>query len=406
MNVSFFIARRLYADPEGQLRSSRPAIRVALMGIVIGVLVMVLTLCVVVGFKRTITDKVACFGAHIQITNFDSNNTFELQPVAVSDSLLQHLSSLRHVKRVETFLTKPCILKTDDSFQGIVLKGKDALDFLLPNLLSGRLPETDTEVLCSDCLCRDLKLALGDRIDCYSVGEQVQVRRFTISGIYATGFQEADKMYVWSRSSVVRRLNHWSDNQVSGIEITVDNIAHLEEVSDLVWFATANRFDEDGNGLYAQTLQQLNPQIFAWLDLLDMNVIVIIILMLCVSGFNIISGLIILILDSIRLIGTLKALGADNLFVRRIFVYEAAMLIGKGVLIGNVLALALAVVQYTTHLLPLDPVTYYVDFVPVAFPWLWLLLLNIGVVLVSVLVLLVPSVVAAHISPARVMRFE
>ena len=288
----------------------------------------------------------------------------------------------------------------------MAVSAKDALDFLLPNLLSGRLPETDTEVLCSDCLCRDLKLALGDRIDCYSVGEQVQVRRFTISGIYATGFQEADKMYVWSRSSVVRRLNHWSDNQVSGIEITVDNIAHLEEVSDLVWFATANRFDEDGNGLYAQTLQQLNPQIFAWLDLLDMNVIVIIILMLCVSGFNIISGLIILILDSIRLIGTLKALGADNLFVRRIFIFEAAMLIGKGVLIGNVLALALAAVQYTTHLLPLDPVTYYVDFVPVAFPWLWLLLLNIGVVLVSVLVLLVPSVVAAHISPARVMRFE
>ena len=406
MNVSFFIARRLYADPAAQRSSSRPAIRVALMGIIIGVLVMVLTLCVVVGFKRTITSKVACFGAHIQITNFDSNNTFELQPVAISDSLLQHLSSLRHVERVETFLTKPCILKTNDSFQGIVLKGKDALDFLTPNLLLGHLPETDTEVLCSDCLCRSLKLSLGDRIDCYSVGEQVQVRRFTIAGIYATGFQEADQMYVWCRSNVVRRLNHWNPNQVSGIEITIDDIAHLEEAGDLVWFATANRFDEDGNGLYTQTLQQLNPQIFAWLDLLDMNVIVIIILMLCVSGFNIISGLIILILDSIRLIGTLKALGANNLLVRRIFIYEATMLIGKGVILGNVLALILAAVQYTTHLLPLDPVTYYVDFVPVAFPWLWLLLLNIGVVLVSVLVLLVPSVVAAHISPARVMRFE
>ena len=137
-----------------------------------------------------------------------------------------------------------------------------------------------------------------------------------------------------------------------------------------------------------------------------MNVIVIIILMLCVSGFNIISGLIILILDSIRLIGTLKALGANNLFVRRIFIYEATMLIGKGVILGNVLALVLAAVQYGTHLLPLDPVTYYVDFVPVAFPWLWLLLLNIGVVIISVLILLIPSVVAAHISPARVMRFE
>jgi len=406
MKHEWFIAQRLYFDESGRRRSSRPAVRTALAGIIIGVTVMLLTVCVVVGFKTTVTEKVACVGAHIQVTSFENNNTFEMTPIIVSDSLLQRLRHIPHVASVNTFLTKPGIIKTDDSFQGIVLKATDNPALFAGQVCVGRMPEKDNEVIMSAQQCRTLRLDTGGVVMCYFVGDDVRVRKMRICGMYSTGFSEADQLLVWCTPCVIRRLNGWTDSQVSGIEVRIDNMRRLEQVADCVWFATANRLDEDGNGLYSQTLEQLNPQIFAWLDLLDMNVIIIIILMLFVSGFNIISGLIILILDSIQLIGVLKALGADNSFVRRIFITESSMLVGKGMLWGNVIGLGIAALQYFTHLIPLDPVTYYVDFVPVAFPWGWLLLLNAGVAAVSVLVMIAPSVVAAHISPARVMRYD
>jgi lipoprotein-releasing system permease protein len=217
---------------------------------------------------------------------------------------------------------------------------------------------------------------------------------------------EMDKMFILGHIDVIRRLNGWDADQVSGIEVLVDDLHFLDEVSDCVYYITANRLDEEGNAFYTQNLQQLNPQIFGWLDLLDMNVVIIIILMLCVSGFSIVTGLIILILDSVQLIGTLKALGADNAFVRRVFVYQALMLIGKGLLLGNAIGIGLCALQYYTHLIPLDPRSYYVTYVPMAFSWGWWLLLNLGTILVSWAILLAPSAVVTQISPAKVMHFE
>ena len=205
----------------------------------------------------------------------------------------------------------------------------------------------------------------------------------------------------------VRRLQGWETNVYSGVEILVDDIAMIDEVADKIYFATVNHLDEDGYHVYyVQTLREQNPAIFAWLDLLDMNVIVIIVLMLLVAGFNIVSGLIILILDGVQLIGTLKALGADNRFVQRIFLAQAALLIGKGVLWGNILGLGLAALQYFTHLVPLEAATYYVDHVPVAFAWGWIVALNILTIGISLLILLLPSMIITKISPAKVMHFE
>ena len=217
---------------------------------------------------------------------------------------------------------------------------------------------------------------------------------------------EMDRLFVLGHLKVVKQLNSWDENQVSGIEILVDDLDNLEEATDAVYFATANRLDAGGNAYYTQNLQQLNPQIFGWLDLLDMNVVIIILLMLCVSGFSIITGLIILILDSVSLIGTLKALGADNSFIRRVFVYQALMLIGKGMLWGNVLGIFLCVLQSLTHMIPLEASTYYVSYVPMAFSWGWWLLLNVGTMLVSWIILLAPSAIVSQISPAKVMHFE
>lgn len=411
LKPEIWIAQRLYfsqnSSKEAEARSSRPAVRVALAGIIIGVMVMIITICVVVGFKQTITDKVAGFGSHIQIVNFDNNSTYEMQPVSVSDSMLTALRAFPHVASVQVFATKPGIVKTDDAFAGIVFKGTDYWNYFAANLIDGTLPEKTNDVIISELQAKQLSLRVGESMLSYFVDESVRVRKLHITGIYSTGFGDFDQIFVLGNIDVVRRLNGWDENEVSGVEILVDNIRHLDNTADQVYFATVNHLDENGYNLYyVQTLQQLNPQIFAWLDLLDMNVVVIILLMLCVSGFSIISGLIILILDSIQLIGVLKALGADNRFVRRIFISEAIMLIGKGVFWGNVLGLGLCAVQYFTHILPLEASTYYVNYVPIAFPLGWWLLLNIGTIAVSLLIMLAPSAIVTKISPARVMHFE
>ena len=400
------IARRLYFSEEGKARTSRPAVRVALGGIVIGVMVMIVAICVVVGFKQEVQRKVAGFGSHIQVVNFDNNATYELRPVDISDSLIHKLQGLPHVKNVSTFASKPGILKTDSAFQGIIFKGTDYWDYFAENLVVGSLPSAANEVIVSTVLAAQLHLTVGDHILCYFVQESLRVRRLYISGLYNTCMSEMDRMFVMGDIALVRQLNHWTDSQASGIEVLVDDLKYLREVADRVYFATANRLDEAGNAFYTQTLEQLNPQIFGWLDLLDMNVIIIILLMLCVSGFSIITGLIILILESVNLIGTLKALGANNQFVRRIFIYEAILLVGKGMVFGNIIGLGLVALQHFTRIIPLDAATYYVSYVPMAFPWGWLIMLNLGVLVISWLVLLAPSAIVAQISPAKVMHFE
>jgi len=406
MRAETFIAQRLFFAQQGQQQASRPAVKVALVGIIVGVVVMILTFCIVVGFKQTITSKMAGFGAHIQVTNFEDNATYELSPISISDSLIQALSQLPHVAQVHPFLTKPGVLKTSDAFQGIVLKGTAYWDYFAANLMRGQVPQQPQQVLVSDNVARAMHLDVDSAVYCYFVGDELRVRKLLVSGIYRTGFKEYDDLFLIAPEPLIRQLNQWSDTLVSGLEIMVDDWAYLEDAADAVYFSTANRMQDNGEVLYTQTIEQLNPQIFSWLDLLDMNVVVIIILMLCVSGFNIVSGLIILILDSIRLIGTLKALGADNRFVRRIFITQSTMLVGQGILWGNVIGLGLAALEYFTHLIPLDAASYYVDYVPVAFPWLALLGLNIGTVILSVLILLAPSSIVTRISPARVMHFD
>ena len=405
-NSEWKIAYRLYFSQEGKYRTSRPAVRVALAGIVIGVMVMLVSICVVVGFKQEIQRKVAGFGSHIQVVNFDNNDTYELQPVEVSDSILYKLAELPHVQQVNTFASKPGILKTDSAFHGIIFKGPEYWSYFSDHLIDGRLPENPNEVIVSTQLAAQLNLGIDDAILCYFIQDDLRVRKLHICGIYNTFMSEMDRLFVLGHIELVQRLNQWNVNQVSGIEIMVDDLKNLQMVADDVYFATANRLDDAGNAFYTQTLEQLNPQIFAWLDLLDMNVVIIIILMLFVSGFSIITGLIILILESVSLIGTLKALGANNSYIRRIFIYEAILLVGKGVILGNIIGIGLIALQYFTHLIPLDASTYYVNYVPMAFPWGGIILLNVGVLLVSWLIMLAPSAIVSQISPAKVMHFE
>lgn len=405
-NATSYIAHRLYYSSSSRRGAVKPAVKVALIGLIIGIMVMIVTVCVVIGFKDTVASQVAGFGSHIEVVNYDNNNTYEMLPVAVNDSLLVKLSSLSHVTAVSPFYTKPGVIKSETDYSGVVIKATTRWTYFEQNLKAGHMPEQNNQVIMSASLARKLELNLSDVLYAYFIGSSAQVRKLQLVGIYETGVSEYDNLFVLAYPSLIQGLNKWQPNQASGIDIWIDDLSHLYTASDDVYFATANRLDEDGNALYTQNLQQLNPQIFAWLDLLDMNVLVIIFLMMAVSGFAIISGLIILILNSVQLIGTLKALGANNRFVKTIFIKQAALLISRGMLIGNALGLGLCAVQYFTHLIPLDSASYYVPFVPIAFPWLWIIVLNALFLFVSLLVLLLPATIIAKISPSQVMKYE
>lgn len=418
MRNELFIAKRLYyARTDKDKKVSLPAIRVALTAIIVGMVVMIITIFVVVGFKQEIQRKVAGFGSDIQIVNFDNNNTYEMQPICVGDSLLQEIAMLDGVEYVQRFATKPGMLKTDSAFQGIIFKGmplqsnatgkeKNGWTFFEEYLAAGHLPQQKNEVIISTTMSKLLGLGVGDSFYAYFIEEQIRSRKFLVAGLYDTQFSDYDKSFVLGDIQQVQSLNNWRADQVSGIDIQIEDFSQLGKTSDEVWIRTANRADEDGNFLYTQNIIDMNPNIFSWLELLNVNVVVIIILMLCVAGFNIISGLLILILDAVQLIGILKALGADNGYIRRIFLYRAGFLILNGMLWGNVAGLLLCAVQYFFHIIPLDPTAYYVSYVPIAFHWGWWAALNIGTFAVSMLILLAPSSIITRISPAKVMHFE
>lgn len=412
----------MYYSQTGRRMMSRPAVRVARGAIAVGIAVMIATIFIVVGFKHEVTSKVVGFGSHLQVVSFDSNNTYELRAIEVSDSLLDVIRTTQGVRRAEPFVTKPALIKTADAFQGVVLKGhrlpidiEDPLSskpddnfwtFFSGNLTEGTLPTAQGQVLLSASLARHLQLGVDSTFLCYFIGDNIRARRYRVSGLYETGLKEADDMFVLSDIRDLQRLQGWDSTQVSGIDIVVDDFSRLSETYDNVYMRVANRFDEQGNTMYVTNVVDRNPAIFSWLALLDTNVVVIILLMLAVAGMNIISGLIILILGSIEMIGIFKSLGASNTFLQRVFLLQGSLLISEGLLIGNAVGLALCALQYLFRIVPLDPTSYYVSYVPVSFEWGWWLLLNIATMAVSVAILIAPARLVTRISPAQIMRYE
>jgi lipoprotein-releasing system permease protein len=413
LNVEYFIAKRINFQ-QGKKNVSRPAVRIATIGIALGLAVMLISVCVVIGFKSQIENKIIGFGGHIQITNFDNNNTYEMNPIKMDPALIQKIRQIPGVVHVQRFATKPGIIKTDKEFQGIILKGIDKdfdWNFFRSNLLEGNIlnVRSDTlknEILLSRNLSNLLGLKLGDELFMYFIQDQVRARKFKIVGIFSTNFVDYDQMFVLTDIRQVQRLNNWDSASFGGLEVLIDDFNKIDERGEAVYAATANIFSRDGNAYYTQTIKQLNPQIFSWLDLLDMNVWVILILMLSVAGFNMISGLLILILERTNMIGILKSLGATNWSVRKIFLYHSFFLIAKGMFWGNLIGLSICAIQYFTGIIPLDPEAYYVASVPVAFPWGYIVLLNVGTLIASVLMMIAPSYLITKISPAKIIRYE
>ena len=417
MNFELFIARKVhFSKTAGERQVTPPAVRIAIIGIALGLATMLLSVAIIIGFKKEVRNKVVGFGAHIQITNFDSNTSYETTPIMVSDTLLNELRAYPGIRHVEQFATKPGILKTENDFQGIVLKGIDEhfdWTFFQAHLKEGEVftvdPDRETEdVIISRYLANLLELKCNDSFLAYFVQniEDVRARKLHIRGIYETGFIDCDKVFVYADIKQVRRLNGWDTDAVSGLELFVDEYKQLDEIVDYLYFHLINKQDREGNTYYVRSIKDLNMMIFSWLGVLDINVVIILILMMAVSGFTMISGLLIIILERTNMIGILKALGQNNRSIRSIFLYISVFLISKGMIWGNVIGLGICFVQSTFRLIKLEPSDYYLDAVPVDLSFTNWFLINLGALVVSLLMMLLPSYLITKINPARTMHFE
>lgn len=420
MNTELFIAKRIISDKNAAKKISRPIIRIAIIGIALGLAVMIITVAIVTGFQSEIRDKIIGFGSHIQITNYDANNSYEPNPISAKQDFYPLLLKIPEVKHVQVYATKNGIIKTKTDNEGVLLKGigKDYdWTFIKKNLVEGNVfavndTEASKQIVVSKQTADRLGIKINDRLiiyfitkkksdpnkDAYSEYEQ-RVKDFHVSGIYETGFEEFDKKMVFVDIAQVQKLNYWTKDQIGGFEVLVDNYDDIDKTGDVI-------SDIIGPGFNAQTIKRLQQTIFSWLDLQDVNATIVITLMILVAAINMISALLILILERTNMIGTLKSLGASNGSIQKIFLYNGAYLIGKGLLWGNVIGIALCFIQIQSGIFTLPKETYYVSVIPIHISFTYFLLLNIGTMMACMLMLILPSFLISKITPAKAIHFR
>jgi lipoprotein-releasing system permease protein len=414
MNLPYFIAHRLIKGRAEGSSFSRPINVIAVIGIAMGLAVMILAVAILTGFKQHIREKVVGFGANIQIVNFDSNLSFETAPINEVQDFIPKIKQIPGIRHVQVFATKAGIIKTNDEIQGVVLKGVGSdfdWSYFRSNMVDGKVftvndsSRTDN-VIISKKIAGMLKLRKGDSFIMHFVQDPPRMRKFTICGIYETSLEEFDKMYVYCDIGHIKRLNGWKEDQVSGFEIFIKDFDKLDDMTTAVRDAIGYKITEDEEKFKVTNIRIKYPQIFDWLNFQDINVMIIIFLMLVVAGFNMISGLLILILEKTNMIGVLKALGSNDITIRRIFLYQAAWLIGKGLFWGNLIGIGLAFLQLKTGLVTLDPTSYYIKTVPVNLQLTHILLLNAGTMAAILIMLLVPSKLISRITPVKAIKYD
>ena len=379
-----------------------------------GLAVMILAVSILTGFKKEIRDKVVGFGSHIQIMNFDSNISLETTPISDTQEFIPKIKQIPGIRHLQVFATKAGIIKTDEDTQGVKLKGIGSdfdWSYFSSNMVDGSVfTVNDTgrsdKVIISKKISDMLRLRTGDSFVMHFVQKPMRMRKFTICGIYETSLEEFDKIYVFCDIGHIKRLNGWEDDQVSGFEIFIDDFDKLDAMTMAVRDAIGYKITEEEAKFKVTNIRIMYPQIFDWLNFQDINVIIIILLMLIVAGFNMISGLLILILEKTNMIGILKALGSEDFTIRRVFLYQAAYLIGKGLLWGNLIGIGLAFLQLKTGVITLDPSSYYIKTVPVNLELAHILLLNAGTMVAIIIMLLVPSQLISRITPVKAIRYD
>jgi len=384
-------------------------VRLGIISVALGLSVMIISVSIVTGFQNQIRNKVIGFGSHITITNFEVNSSYEPSPLSIHQPFYPSLDTLPGIKHIQVFATKAGIIKTEDQIEGVILKGIGSdydWSFFKDKITEGKhLTVTDSlktdDVIISKNLAARLKLSLEEPLFMYFIIQdemQPRGRKFNICGIFETGLEEFDKLYIIGDIYHIQKLNKWENDQVGGFEVLIDNYDQVETMGELV-------YKQIGYELNSKTIKQLHPQIFEWLSLQDMNVIVIISLMVLVAGITMISTLLILILEKTSMIGTLKAFGTTNRSIRKIFLYNAIYIIGKGLIWGNAIALGLSLLQLKTGLFKLNQESYYVSEIPVNLQLSHFIIINVGTMIVCTLMLIIPTYIITKISPVKAIRF-
>ena len=412
---SWFIAHRLYDGGNRTRRASRTAILIATAGVALGIAVMILSVSVALGFKQEVQHKIVGIGNHIVVQNYQSSFSDDYRPIAITDSLVSELERIPEVTHVQRFCMKSGMLKTNESFQGVVFRGIDEhydLGFLRSVLVEGSIEKpfsgskSSGQLVISERLARQLHLNVGDKVYAYFFEETLRARSFKVQAIYATNLSEYDNRLVFCDYYTCHQLLRFESDQSSGAEVTVSDMNHLASVSDAIARKINHKQDSYGQNYTSPTIKEQYPHIFAWLDLLDLNVIIILALMIAVACFTTVSGLLIIILERTQFIGIMKALGSTNKSLRQIFIYFAMLIVGRGMIVGNLLGIGFCLIQKHFGLIHLDASTYYVDAVPIELSWKWILFINVATFVIATLALVLPSFLVSRIRPARSIRFE
>ena len=410
MNLEYFIAKRLIVSKSYKSSVSSPIIKIAILAIALSILMMVMSVATGVGLQQKIREKISAFNGHVIVSNFDDNQSqVTAEPI---DSRLLPVSQLKKnsfITHVQPIITKGALIRTETDVEGIIFKGVDASyqwKNLKEFLVEGKIPtykEGDiNEVLISQFLANRLKLKVGSSFNTFFMkaqGKLPSVRKFKIAGIYNSGFQEFDSSYIIGNMVHLQRINKWQPNQVGAYEIFIDDFSQLDERAKEIYKTIPPTFN-------STSISEKYFSVFEWLKLFDFNILVILIIMIGVATINMVVALLVLILERTQLIGMLKALGASNWSVRKIFLYNAAHLISRGLLWGNGIAILLLVLQKKFEIIKLNPESYYVSSAPVDINLLHILLLNVGTILICVLVLLIPSYLITKISPIKALKFD
>lgn len=411
LNFEFFIAKRLISTKKYKSSISAPIIKIAIAAIAIGVIMMLVSFATGVGLQVKIREKIAAFNGHILIQNYDNNSSqVSLMPVSLEQDFYPEFQSVEGISHVQAVAAKAGIIRTETDFEGIIVKGVGG-DFKWENfedfLVQGALPDfsdnLNEDILISEYLAKRMGFGVGDKVITFFLREDVNksplLRAFNVRGIYSSGFQEFDELYLLADIRHIQRLNNWEKNEVGGFEVFIEDFNQLDQKGGEVYDNTSSLLD-------TQTIRQKYYSIFEWLSLFDFNIALIIGIMILVAGINMITALLVLILERTQMIGILKALGEGNWSIRKIFLYNAAYLIGLGLFWGNLIGLGLLFIQKYFKLFPLNPETYYVTEVPVYIGWEYILAVNIGTLVLCFLMLLIPSIVITRISPVKAMKFD
>jgi len=406
LNIEYFIAKKISVKAERTF--SKLIVRIAISGIMLSLSVMMLSVAIIKGFKTEIQDKVRGYVGDIRIFKLDLNNSFELSPFAPSAETLKALKNNPQIEYFQPYSTKPAIISANDEVEGINFKGVDSSyrwDYIKTHLVSGRVMsfkdsvQSNSKIMVSSYTANRLKLKTGDSFIMHFVQDPPRKRKFKIVGVYDIGVEEIDKSFVIGNLNIIRRLNNWKANEVGGIEVRVKDFSKIDQIADGI-------YDHLDARLKSESVRDYYPNIFSWLSMLDVNTRVMLILMMIVGVINMITALLIMILERTNMIGVLKAFGMTDFSIMKIFLYNAAYLVGIGLLLGNFLGLGLAYFQNRTHIFTLDQSSYYLKYVPVEIHAADVILLNVATLVICLIVLILPSLLVSKISPLKAIRFK